>query len=454
MNKFNFTINKGSSIREALRKIDKNKKGIILVIDNDKLIGVASDGDIRRFILENSINNKIDKVINKKFVFANRNTSREDLLKKLDQRIKVIPILSSQGKIVDIVTNENLPLMQEKSVYFRSRSPVRVSFGGGGTDLTNFFEQYGGAVINATLSLYSHASLQIRKDKKVHIESLDLNKSITLKNLNSSSNVAKDFNLVLSVLKMIKPDFGFNLYLYSDYPMNSGLGGSAVVVSSIIGCFNQTRLDQWTNKEIAELSFQAERIHSNISGGWQDQYSTVTGGINFMEFRSKGNLIHPIKLKPNIVRELEESLILCDTGMKHNSGDIHDDQSKNLSKENIINQVKKNKLLSYEMREDLLQGNLLNFAHKMDKAWHLKRSFSERITNKKLDSIYSLAKAAGAIGGKLLGAGGGGFFLFFVPPENKIKVMQALTKKKLLIQPFIFDHEGLSSWRVRGGSRR
>tara|TARA_B000000475_G_scaffold269351_1_gene263182 strand:+ start:3453 stop:4808 length:1356 start_codon:yes stop_codon:yes gene_type:complete len=450
MNKINFVISKGSSIRDALKKIDKNKKGIVLVVDNEKLIGVASDGDIRRFLLKNSINNKIDRVINKKFVSANRNTSREDLLKKLDQRIKVIPVLSSQGKIIEIVTSENLPLTQERSVYFRSRSPVRVSFGGGGTDLTSFFEEYGGAVINATLSLYSHASLQIRKDKKVYIESLDLKKNITLKNLNYNLSDTKGFELILSVLRMIKPDFGFNLYLYSDYPMNSGLGGSAVVVSSIIGCFNQTRLDQWTNKEIAELSFQAERIHSNISGGWQDQYSTVTGGINFMEFRSKGNLIHPIKLKANVVRELEESLILCDTGMKHNSGNIHDDQNKNLSKENIIRQVQKNKILSYEMREDLLQGNLLNFADKMDKAWHLKRSFSERITNKKLDSIYSLAKEAGAIGGKLLGAGGGGFFLFFVPPEKKIKVMQSLIKKKLSIQPFIFDHDGLSSWRVRG----
>ena len=204
--------------------------------------------------------------------------------------------MSSQGKILDIVTSENLPMNQEKSVYFRSRSPVRVSFGGGGTDLTNFFEQFGGAVINATLSLYSHASLQVRKDRKVYIESKDLDKSITLSNLNSKSGDIKGFELILSVVRMIKPEFGFNLYLYSDYPMNSGLGGSAVVVSSIIGCLIKP---EWISdyKEIAELSFQAERIHSKISGGWQDQYSTVIGGINFMEFRSKGNLIHPIKLK-------------------------------------------------------------------------------------------------------------------------------------------------------------
>jgi len=453
MNKVNFIINKGSSIRQALKKIDKNKKGIILVTENEKLIGLATDGDIRRFILKNSINNKIDRVINKKFVYANIDTSREDLLKKLDQSIQVIPILSSQGKILDIVTSENLPMNQEKSVYFRSRSPVRVSFGGGGTDLTNFFEQFGGAVINATLSLYSHASLQVRKDRKVYIESKDLDKSITLSNLNSKSGDIKGFELILSVVRMIKPESGFNLHLYSDYPMNSGLGGSAVVVSSIIGCFNQTRMDQWTNKEIAELSFQAERIHSKISGGWQDQYSTVIGGINFMEFRSKGNLIHPIKLKPNTIRELEESLILCNTGIQHNSGNIHKDQNKNLSKENIINQVKENKDLSYAMREDLLQGNLTQFANKMDQAWQLKRNFSKKISSKKLDSIYSLAKEAGALGGKLLGAGGGGFFLFFVPPEKKIKVMQALIAKRLTIQPFIFDQEGLCSWRVRGDEK-
>ena len=288
---------------------------------------------------------------------------------------------------------------------------------------------------------------------KVYIESQDLNKSVALKNLRSNSIDTRGFELILSVLRMIKPDFGFNLFLYSDYPMNSGLGGSAVVVSSIIGCFNQTRLDQWTNKEIAELSFQAERIHSNISGGWQDQYSTVTGGINFMEFRSKGNLIHPIKLKPNIIRELEESLVLCNTGLEHHSDDIHKDQNKNLSQENIINQVKANKDLTYEMREDLLQGNLIDFAEKMDRAWHLKRNFSKKITNARLDLIYSTAMEAGSIGGKLLGAGGGGFFLFFVPPEKRIKVMQSLLKKKLSIQPFIFDHEGLAAWRVRGGDK-
>jgi len=446
----NFTLNADASIREALSKITKNKKGVILVTDNKKLIGLATDGDIRRFLIKNSINNRIDKVINKNFIFANKNTPREDLLKMLDSKIKAIPVINSKGHVLEIVTSDNIPLNKEKSVYFRSRSPVRVSFGGGGTDLTSFFEEHGGAVINATLSLYSHASLQIRKDKKVFIESKDLNKSINLKNLNSKSTDTKGFELILSVLRMLKPEFGFNLFLYSDYPMNSGLGGSAVLVSSIIGCFNQTRIDQWTNKEIAELSFQAERIHSKISGGWQDQYSTVTGGINFMEFRSEGNLIHSIKLKPNVIRELEECLILCDTGIKHNSGSIHEDQNKNLLREDIIKQVKQNKDLTYAMREDLLQGNLYDFALKMDHAWHLKRNFSKKITNSRLDSIYSSAKESGAIAGKLLGAGGGGFFLFYVHPEDKIKVMKTLISKKLTIQPFIFDHDGLSSWRVRG----
>ena len=231
--------------------------------------------------------------------------------------------------------------------------------------------------------------------------------------------------------------------------MNSGLGGSAVVASSIIGCFNQVRLDQWTNNEIAELAFQAERIDMQLPGGWQDQYSTVTGGFNFMEFRSAGNLIHPIRMNKDIVRELEESLVLCDTGISHDSGNIHTDQREELEQKKILEQVKKSKALVYDMRDTLLQGKLLDFGNKMDQAWKLKRTFSKKISNNHLDGIYNLSKKHGALGGKLLGAGGGGFFLFFVPPEKRINLMNALSKKNLSLMPFTFEEEGLSSWKVR-----
>ena len=105
--------------------------------------------------------------------------------------------------------------------------------------------------------------------------------------------------------------------------MGSGLGGSAVVSSAIIGCFNEFRSDRWDRHEIAEMAFQAERLMLNIPGGWQDQYATVFGGFNHMEFSSEQNTIVPLRLEPNIIAELEESLVLCYTGSNHDSGSIH-----------------------------------------------------------------------------------------------------------------------------------
>ncbi len=451
MNKLdNFLISENSSIKEALRKININKKGLVIGVNKDgKALGVATDGDIRRFLIKNSLDNKIGKVLNKDFTWADVGTSREVILKQFDQAIRVIPQLDKKQRVVKVISADNFPIVDEGSIYVRSKSPVRVSFGGGGTDLTSFFEQHGGAVINATISLYSHATLKIREDSEVHIYSKDLEDNIKLKSINSSSKKEKKFKLILSVVRAIRPNFGFDLYLYSDYPMNSGLGGSAVVASSIIGCFNQVRLDQWTNNEIAELAFQAERIDMQLPGGWQDQYSTVTGGFNFMEFRSAGNLIHPIRMNKDIVRELEESLVLCDTGISHDSGNIHTDQREELEQKKILEQVKKSKALVYDMRDTLLQGKLLDFGNKMDQAWKLKRTFSKKISNNHLDGIYNLSKKHGALGGKLLGAGGGGFFLFFVPPEKRINLMNALSKKNLSLMPFTFEEEGLSSWKVR-----
>ena len=174
------------------------------------------------------------------------------------------------------------------------------------------------------------------------------------------------------------------------------------------------------------------------------------GGFNFMEFKASGNLIHPVRLNADIIRELEESLVLCDSGSAHDSGEIHKNQKENLvSDADITKRVKENTLLTYQMREDLLRGELLSFGKKMDKAWELKRSFSKKISNSYLDSIYNDAKENGAMGGKLLGAGGGGFFLFFVPPERKLDLLHALSDRDLKTMPFIFDEHGLTSWRVR-----
>jgi D-glycero-alpha-D-manno-heptose-7-phosphate kinase len=447
-----FLIAASATLRDALRRIENNRHGMIFVTDASGTVsGVATDGDIRRRLLDGgSLDDAINQCANPDFVWESPATPRELLLKKLDHRIRVIPLLDSARRLVGLVSRDHIPIQAEGAVFARARAPVRISFGGGGSDLTHYFSSNaGGAVINTTISLYSHATLRIREDEQVIIRSLDLGKTLQADDLPAALAATNCFGLIQALLRAIRPEFGFELFLHSDFPMSSGLGGSAVVSASILGCFNQFRRDQWDLHELAEIAYQAERHYLGVAGGWQDQYATVFGGFNFMEFRMDQNIVHPLRIHHDTLLELEECLILCDTGTTHDSGDIHQDQRQQMAAAHVREMVETNVRLSYAMRNDLLRGRLLQFGHSLDKAWQFKRQFSDKISSTRLDQIYAGAKAHGAIGGKLLGAGGGGFFLFYAPPFSKHELVTHLEATGLKIRPFRFEPQGLQAWSVR-----
>ncbi len=445
-----------ASLREALTQIEANHHGIILTTNASGAVsGLATDGDIRRKLLEGAaLDDPISSCANPNFVWADQATPRELLLKQLDNRIRVIPLLDMARKLTGIVSKDHLPAQLEERVYARARSPVRISFGGGGSDLTHFFAGEGGAVINTTISLYSHATLRVRSDEQIIIHSRDLNASLQASDLLTALIQPGPFGLIQALLKVVHPDFGFELYLHSDFPMNSGLGGSAVLSAAVLGCFNQFRQDRWDSHELAELAFQAERLHLGVAGGWQDQYATVFGGFNFMEFRMDQNIVHPLRIHADTLLELEESLILCDTRTTHDSGDIHQDQRQQMQQESIRRQVQTNVELSYRMRNQLLRGQLFQFGQSLHEAWQFKRQFSSKISTAQLDDIYDSARQHGAVGGKLLGAGGGGFFLFYTPPFCKHELMASLEEAGLKIRPFRFEQEGLRAWTARESKTR
>lgn len=168
-----------------------------------------------------------------------------------------------------------------------------------------------------------------------------------------------------------------------------------------------------------------------------------------MEFHADENIVHPIRVHPDIVLELEESLILCDTGIEHHSGNIHDNQRKTMTSAHVREMVKTNVELTYATRNYLLRGELKKFGECLDRAWRLKRNFSSMISSEYIDDIYNSALENGALGGKLLGAGGGGFFLFYVSPFKKHALMKYLKSRDLKLQPFRFEPDGLKTWKSR-----
>jgi D-glycero-alpha-D-manno-heptose-7-phosphate kinase len=446
-----YLIHYKATLKEALSRIEDNHHGVIFVVnDLGAVNGIATDGDIRRKLLKDgSLENSIMSCANKNFIWADLNTPREILLKQLDHQIRIIPVLNDAKQLIGVVTRDHLPILGEGRTYARARSPVRVSFGGGGSDLTRYFAEDFGAVINATISLYSHATLRLREDKRIKIYSRDLNDSLIAENLQNLLNRRCNFGLIQAILRVVQPEFGFDLYLNSDFPLGSGLGGSAVVSAAILGCFNQFRQDKWDLHELAELAYQAERLYLGIAGGWQDQYATVFGGVNFMEFRMNQNIVHPLRIPSDTLLELEESLVLCDTGKSHDSGYIHQDQHIQMQNVAIQDKVRSNVDLTYVIRNHLLRGRLLEFGKSLNDAWQLKRQFSNKISNSFIDSIYDGALQNGAVGGKLLGAGGGGFFLFYALPFQRHKLIEWLESKGLIIHSFRFDPKGLRAWSVR-----
>jgi D-glycero-alpha-D-manno-heptose-7-phosphate kinase len=446
-----YEVNENESIKSALKIIDENNQGLVCISDDyKKIVGVATDGDIRRELLKGAtLDEPIKLCANKDFTYARDIDDREALLKLLDNNVKAFPILDKNNYFIDLISKSNLPISKDKINFARSKAPVRISFGGGGSDLTHFFSKSKGAVINATISIYSHAILKKRKDKSIKIKSWDLDEELIAKDTNDLFHKKSKLGLIQSIVKLLNPNFGFDLEIFSDFPSNSGLGGSSAVSAAVLGCFNEFRDDPWDTYELSELAFQAERLYLNIAGGWQDQYACTFGGFNFIEFTKETNIIHPLRIPAKTLLELEENLVLCNTGIAHESGNIHNDQKKNMENESVEKLVIENVKHVYKIKNQLLKGKLADFGSSLDKSWLNKREFSNKISSPLIDKIYDGAKKNGAVGGKLLGAGGGGFFLFYVPPFKRNNLEKYLKSIGLEIFRFNFDNAGLQTWKTR-----
>lgn len=446
-----YCVNHNSSIRDALKIIDKNHEGFALVINEKKLLkGIATDGDIRRYLLKGGqITDKISKCSIKNFISVNEKITHEEVYKMLDDDIKMIPVIDKKKILVDVITRTNIPERKQRQFYSRGKAPVRISFSGGGSDTSTYFNKHNGAVINSTVCLYCHTTLYKRDDNKIIIDSLDLDLVKTFDDLDQMNLSPGKFKLVNALLNVIQLDFGIELTIKSDFPTSSGLGGSSAVCASILGCFNEFRNDKWDKYEIAEIAYQAERLYLGIEGGWQDQYATVFGGFNLMEFNSKNNLVSPLRLPDEKKLELEQSLVLCYTNSDHGDIDIHKNQKENTSNKIIEKNIAKNVKLTYEIRNYLLKGDLNQIGNTLNKSWELKKTYSKYISNSSLDLLYNDAISNGATGGKLLGAGGGGFFLFFVTSKHKNKFLKWLQKEEMEYFNVNFESKGMISWSVR-----
>jgi D-glycero-alpha-D-manno-heptose-7-phosphate kinase len=439
------------NIEQAFQALNANRMGILLVVDSgERVIGCITDGDIRRQLLQNGdLKAPIAEFINREFVWCRAGLPREQILKLLDHRVRAVPLLDNSDRLVGICTREDFHPDEETEVFSRARSPARISFNGGGTDLTHHFVDQGGTVINTTITRYAHAALRRRPDPSIRIYSHDLRRTLEAPDLQSLDTTG-ECRLLAGAIRVVRPRFGFELEVAADFPVGSGLGGSAAVVAAVIGCFNEFRSDRWNRHQIAEMAFQTERLVLDIPGGWQDQYASVFGGFNFMEFSADQNIIMPMRLEQRTLLEIEESLVLCHTGKAHDSGAIHRDQKKQpIEPEELRRITDRQKQLTREMRHHLLRGDISAYGRLLHEGWLAKRALSSLVSDGEMDRIYDFAMRQGALGGKILGAGGGGYFLFFVPPFCRYGFSEAMKSFGYDCERIQFEQDGLQSWKTR-----
>tara|TARA_Y100000310_G_scaffold316318_1_gene367882 strand:- start:17935 stop:19998 length:2064 start_codon:yes stop_codon:yes gene_type:complete len=450
-------IPKESSIRQVLASIDKFGLGTALVVDSKrKLLGLITDGDIRRFIIkQEDLHRPIQEIMIKNPVVANINWSKEKIKSLINPRIKHIPLIDNNGVLKDIILSADVAMLDEetsKGLVIRAKAPLRISFSGGGTDIYEYFKESYGYILSSSIDKYCKGTLVKRKDKKIIINSFDFNMTEKANSLLELKYNGK-LDLIKSVIKLMKPEFGFELFLYSEVPPGSGLGSSASISAVVAGLINHLREEKLDDYELTELIYKAEREEIKIKGGWQDQYATVFGGFNFMEFLKEESIVYPLRIKKEHLDELNTNLFLCFTGKTRESGKIQETliEAQRNKKENpeVLEALSRLKQITQEIKTALLKGKMEDFGKLLHECWENKKRSNKKISNSDIDKLYNIGIRNGVLGGKLLGAGGGGYILFFCSPLKRKKVFDELRKAGGKIINFNFDVEGLVTWTAK-----
>ena len=336
----------------------------------------------------------------------------------------------------------------------RSRVPLRISFAGGGTDVSPYSELKGGVAVNTTIDKYATVSLYPTEDRRIEIQSIDYDITVSY-DIDKFLAYDGHLDLVKGVINHFRAHYelpgGFKLRVQNDAPPGSGLGSSSAVCVALVGAFQRWLNLPLTPYDVAEIAYVIERKELLINGGKQDQYAAAFGGFNFMEFYKDKTIVNPLRLRSEIVYELHHSLVLAYVGGSHNSSEILAEQKRNmgLSDSQVLTALDDIKESALRMKDFLVTGKLGKFGKLLDNTWKLKKSLATGITNEKIDAIYCTAISAGALGGKISGAGGGGYMFFFVDVDRKYSVIKALEETGVQLVNYSFTDDGLHTWEVR-----
>jgi D-glycero-alpha-D-manno-heptose-7-phosphate kinase len=332
---------------------------------------------------------------------------------------------------------------------------------GGGTDLSPYCDEHGGAVLNATIGRYAYAHLSFRDDHRLCFSAHDV-KQEDIVPLSAELPVDRGLILHRAVHNRMVRDFmrgrihAITVTTTVDAPPGSGLGASSALVVALIEVYRAAFGLPLGRYDVAQLAFEIERVDLGLAGGRQDQYAASFGGVNFMEFLPGDYVIvNPLRIAAPYLHELEASLVVCFTGQSRASAIIQDQlRAVAQSEEGALRAMHQLKSDAVEMKQALLAGNIQNVAQVLNRSWKAKRRTSSLVSNSKVEEIFELGLKNGALAGKVSGAGGGGFLMFMIDPEQRYRLVAALNEGGVSTSPVQFTDGGAEAWATSSYSSR
>ena len=346
----------------------------------------------------------------------------------------------------------------------RARVPLRLGLAGGGTDLSPYCDEFGGAVLNTTIDRYAYAFIEPSCDGRVHFIAPDLEVEECFAPELEALDGGK-LSLHAGVAKRMVRAFGegvmrpMRVTSYVDAPPGSGLGSSSALVVALVEAFTALLAAPLGPYDVAHVAFEVERLDLGLAGGKQDQYAATFGGTNFIEFHAGDRVIvNPLRVASSVLNELETSMVVCFTGVSRRSEAIIVEQQRGMTEpaagrraqdghgSDVIDSLHQLKRDAVEMKEALLRGQITRMADILNRSWQAKKRTASGISSDRIEGLYDLAFAHGAIGGKVSGAGGGGFMMFIVPPDRRIGVVRALNSAGGTASGVHLTDQGAESW--------
>jgi D-glycero-alpha-D-manno-heptose-7-phosphate kinase len=340
----------------------------------------------------------------------------------------------------------------------RSRAPLRLGLAGGGTDVSPYSDEFGGAILNATIDHYAYASIEPLNSGLTKFSSSDQE---LVAEYQASAMLVPDGKLDL--LKFVHnyavrnfnagQPLSLRLATRVDVPSGSGLGGSSTLVVATLKAYAELLNAPVDDYALAHAAYIIEREDAGLLGGRQDHYAAAFGGFNFMEFGTNGSvLVNPLRIKESVSSELEASILLFYSGASRASEEIIAEQARNVETGNAqaleaMHQIKRESL---RMKEALLRGDFKLLHDVLRSSWGAKKRMASRIVNERIEMLYAKALEAGAYCARISGAGGGGFMIFFADPMRKDRVADALRRceDNGTVYGCHFTNEGARAWRV------